>query len=73
MALEILDGPLMSFGGFEGFECSKISSLAGSGIFLAGVKPVLAGRQFPNHLERLVFACTTTGLWQVAYGVWSDL
>lgn len=49
MPLEVLNFPLVFLGRVTGFEGAEVSPLAGYRIFLARIKPVLAGRQFTNH------------------------
>ena len=49
MPLEILYVALVLFGRRAGLERAEVAALAGSGIDLAGIEPVLAGFQFANH------------------------
>jgi hypothetical protein len=47
--LEVLDRPLVRFGGSSGFEGAEITALASLGVFLARVKPVFTGFHFADH------------------------
>src|SRR5258705_2785883 len=49
MPLEVLHGAFMLFGRRARLEGTKIPLLAGLRIYLAGIEPVLAGLQFPDH------------------------
>ena len=57
MPLEILNRALVFLCGSLAFECAEIFSFAASRIFLAGIQPILAGLQFPNHKD-FFGACT---------------
>ena len=50
MALEKLHLTLVVGGGLAGRECPQVSALAGFGVHLSGIEPVLAGFEFSNHV-----------------------
>jgi hypothetical protein len=49
VALEVLDFPLVPFGGLPCGEGAKVASAAGLGIDLSRIKPILARLEFANH------------------------
>src|SRR5579872_2699049 len=49
MALEILDCAFVLFGGGATAERAQVAPLAGFGILLPRIEPVLPGRQLANH------------------------
>ena len=49
MTLEILNRAFVFLRGGLAVKCAEIFPLARSRIFLAGIQPILAGFQFPNH------------------------
>jgi len=53
MPLEILNRSFVFLRRSFAVECAEIFSFAGSLIFLAGIQPILAGFQFPNHYDSL--------------------
>ena len=60
MVLEILNRAFVFFRGSLAFERAEIFSFARSRIFLAGIQPILAGFQFPNHHNSLTALVTAT-------------
>jgi hypothetical protein len=61
MPLEILNRAFVFLGRHLAVERAKIFSFARSLIFLAGVEPILAGFQFPNHNDSLGALITARG------------
>jgi hypothetical protein len=59
MALEILNRAFVFLRRSLAIERAKICSFARSRIFLAGIEPIFAGFQFPNHKDSLGALVTT--------------
>ena len=53
MPLEILNRAFVFLRRSHAVERAEIFSFARSGIFLAGIQPILAGFQFSNHNDSL--------------------
>jgi hypothetical protein len=49
VSFEVLDGPLVLFGRGPGTKRAEIPALAGFGVWLARVQPILTGFQFADH------------------------
>src|SRR6185503_17888399 len=58
--LEILNIAFVLFRRRATLESSEIAPLAGLGIFLAGIEPVFAGRQFADHASSQSLPLRTT-------------
>jgi hypothetical protein len=55
VTFEILNRPLVLFGGGAGLERAEIAPAAGRRILFAGIKPVATGGEFPDHRCLLSF------------------
>jgi hypothetical protein len=53
MPLEILNRAFVLLRRSPAIKRAEIFAFAGSRIFLAGIQPILAGFQFPNHNDSL--------------------
>jgi hypothetical protein len=69
MPLEILNRAFVLLRRSHALEGAEIFSFARSRIFLAGIQPILAGFQFPNHKDPLGASVTAT---QILHRMRSD-
>jgi hypothetical protein len=60
MPFEILNRAFVFLRRCLALERAEIFSFARSRIFLAGIQPILAGFQFPDHVDLSVARCTPT-------------
>jgi hypothetical protein len=62
MPFEILNRAFVFLRRCLAAECAEILSFARSRIFLAGIEPILAGFQFPDHNDSMGALLTATAV-----------
>jgi hypothetical protein len=63
MPFEILNRAFVFLRCIPAVERAEIFSFACSRIFLAGIQPILAGLQFPNHVKVISDLFTLVAVW----------
>lgn len=69
MAFKVLHCLLMFLRRSLCLECAEVSSFTRLWIFLAGIQPVLAGFQFPDHDVSLLYSYLFPGIYFSGYSV----